>query len=57
MKGRSLEDINEMFDKGVPTRQFGGYVLEHKTEGKGDEQEIVEIQKVEIDGSADKSRL
>lgn len=46
MKGRSLEDINEMFDKKVPTRQFRNYILEHKAEeGKA---EIIEMEKVKI---------
>lgn len=45
MKGRSLEDINEMFDKEVPTRQFGNYVLDHRTEGKA---EIIEMEKVKV---------
>lgn len=48
MKGRSLEDINEMFDKEVPTRRFGSYVLEHKTESKAD---IIEMEKAPIDRS------
>lgn len=50
MKGRSLEDINEMFDKEVPTRQFGNYVLEHKAEG---EAEIIEMEKVKMDKPAE----
>jgi SP family sugar:H+ symporter-like MFS transporter len=46
----SLEDINEMFDKEVPTRQFRNYVLEHKTEGKA---EIIEVEKAKVDKPAD----
>ncbi|PON21178.1 sugar transporter [Trichoderma gamsii] len=45
MKGRSLEDINEMFDKEVPTRQFRNYVLEHRAEGKA---EVIEMEKVKV---------
>lgn len=45
MKGRSLEDINEMFDKEVPTRQFRNYVLEHRAEGKAEE---IEMEKVKV---------
>ena len=37
MKGRSLEDINEMFEQKVPVRKFRTFKLEH-TVGKLDEQ-------------------
>ncbi|KAK6444273.1 hypothetical protein ACSS6W_008045 [Trichoderma asperelloides] len=54
MKGRSLEDINEMFDKEVPTRQFGNYVLEHKAEGKAEgKTEIIELETMNMDKPAD----
>ncbi|KAL7940728.1 general substrate transporter [Trichoderma barbatum] len=42
MKGRSLEEINEMFDKEIPTRQFGSFVLEHRA---GDKAEVLEMEK------------
>lgn len=54
MKGRSLEDINEMFDKEVPTRKFGNYVLEHKAEGKAEvKAEIIELETMNMDKPAD----
>lgn len=46
MKGRSLEEINEMFDKKVPTRQFRNYVLEHRVSDKVD---VIEMEKVPAD--------
>ncbi len=30
MKGRSLEDINFMFEENVATREFGSYMIEEK---------------------------
>lgn len=49
MKGRSLEEINEMFDKNIPTRQFGSYVLEHRVSDKAD---VIEMEKTPADRSA-----
>lgn len=46
MKGRSLEEINEMFDKKIPTRQFRNYVLEHRVSDKVD---VIEMEKVPAD--------
>lgn len=46
MKGRSLEEINEMFDKEIPTRRFGSYVLEHRVSDKAD---VIEMEKAPAD--------
>lgn len=48
MKGRSLEDINVMFEEHVPIRKFGNFKLEHptvKTDGpheQGDEKTAIQ---------------
>jgi hypothetical protein len=37
MKGRSLEDLNQMFEQRVPIRDFGSFTLEHNTHSKADD--------------------
>ena len=56
MKGRSLEELNELFNARVPAREFSKYqcviheeIVHNVTTAKGDGRDILEI---EVVGSA-----